>query len=75
MNGFQNATNKKEVIDFLSSVPDKNIMPYLKFQYCMNQAIEQYKKELFTYSGSTRALLLTSEVSGIFAEFTNISLT
>lgn len=50
VNEFQNATNEHEIIDFLSAGPDKNVMPYLEFQHCMNQAIEQYKEELFTYS-------------------------
>jgi DNA-binding transcriptional MocR family regulator len=50
VNEFQNATNEHETIDFLSAGPDKNVMPYLEFQHCMNQAIEQYKEELFTYS-------------------------
>ncbi|MFJ7974248.1 PLP-dependent aminotransferase family protein [Peribacillus sp. NPDC096379] len=50
VNEFQNAKNENEVIDFLSAGPDKSIMPYVEFQHCMNQAIEQYKEELFTYS-------------------------
>ncbi|MFC0274737.1 PLP-dependent aminotransferase family protein [Metabacillus herbersteinensis] len=50
VNEFQNATNENDVIDFLSAGPDKNVMPYVEFQHCMNQAIEQYKEELFTYS-------------------------
>ncbi|RAS77189.1 PLP-dependent aminotransferase family protein [Priestia endophytica] len=50
VNEFQNARNEHETIDFLSAGSDKNVMPYLEFQHCMNQAIEQYKEELFTYS-------------------------
>lgn len=50
VNEFQNVTNENDVIDFLSAGPDKNVMPYVEFQHCMNQAIEQYKEELFTYS-------------------------
>ncbi len=38
------------VIDFLSAGPDKNAMPYRDFQHCINQAIEGYKEEMFTYS-------------------------
>jgi len=38
------------VIDFLSAGPDKNAMPYRDFQHCINQAIEVYKEEMFTYS-------------------------
>ncbi len=47
---FQHEKKENEVIDFLSAGPDKNVMPYVEFQHCMNQAIEQYKEELFTYS-------------------------
>ncbi|SHF36364.1 DNA-binding transcriptional regulator, MocR family, contains an aminotransferase domain [Seinonella peptonophila] len=47
---LQNTTNENDVIDFLSAGPDKNVMPYVEFQHCINQAIEQYKEELFTYS-------------------------
>lgn len=50
VNEFHNTTNENDVIDFLSAGPDKNVMPYVEFQHCMNQAIEQYKEELFTYS-------------------------
>lgn len=38
------------VIDFLSAGPDKNAMPYRDFQHCINQAIDVYKEEMFTYS-------------------------
>ncbi|MGM9951374.1 MAG: PLP-dependent aminotransferase family protein, partial [Lysinibacillus sp.] len=44
------APDETGVIDFLSAGPDQNVMPYIDFQHCMNQAIEQYKEELFTYS-------------------------
>jgi len=47
---FQHRTHENKVIDFLSAGPDKNVMPYLEFQHCINQAIEHYKEELFTYS-------------------------
>lgn len=50
VNEFQKATEENEVIDFLSAGPDKNVMPYMEFQHCINQAIDQYKEELFTYS-------------------------
>ncbi len=50
VNEYQKATEGNEVIDFLSAGPDKNVMPYVEFQHCMNQAIDQYKEELFTYS-------------------------
>ncbi|HZH61360.1 MAG TPA: PLP-dependent aminotransferase family protein [Metabacillus sp.] len=50
VNELQKATKENEAIDFYSAGPDKNVMPYLEFQHCINQAIEQYKEELFTYS-------------------------
>ena len=50
VNQFQNPENKSHAIDFLSAGPDKSVMPYIEFQHCMNQAIDTYKEELFTYS-------------------------
>ncbi|WP_042347716.1 PLP-dependent aminotransferase family protein [Bacillus massiliigorillae] len=50
VNEFQNVTNEYDVIDFLSAGPDKNVMPIIEFQHCMNKAIEQYKEEILTYS-------------------------
>lgn len=52
VNEFQNEEKDNEVIDLLSAGPDKNVMPYIDFQHCMNQAIEHYKEELFTYSAN-----------------------
>lgn len=37
-------------IDFLAAGPDRHAMPYRDFQHCINQAIERYKEEMFTYS-------------------------
>ncbi|KOS63755.1 PLP-dependent aminotransferase family protein [Lysinibacillus sp. FJAT-14222] len=50
VNEFQNPDNKNNIIDFLSAGPDKDIMPYIDFQHCINQAIDTYKEELFTYT-------------------------
>lgn len=50
VNEFQHLDNRRATIDFLSAGPDKNIMPYIDFQHCINQAIDTYKEELFTYS-------------------------
>ncbi|MGE7090281.1 PLP-dependent aminotransferase family protein [Lysinibacillus sp. NPDC048646] len=47
---FQHSKHDNEMIDFYSAGPDINVLPYIEFQHCMNQAIEQYKEELFTYS-------------------------
>ncbi|MCJ8008785.1 PLP-dependent aminotransferase family protein [Lederbergia wuyishanensis] len=41
---------KSIIIDFLSAGPDKKIMPFRDFQHCMNQAIDIYKEEMFSYS-------------------------
>ncbi|MEI2665747.1 aminotransferase-like domain-containing protein [Rossellomorea sp. LJF3] len=38
------------VYDFLSAGPDKHAMPYLDYKHCMNQAIDRYKEDMFTYS-------------------------
>ncbi len=40
--------NKK--VDFYSAGPDREAMPYIEFQHCINQAIDIYKEELFSYS-------------------------
>lgn len=50
VNDLQPIADETDVIDFLSAGPDKNAIPYIEFQHCMNQAIEQYKEELFIYS-------------------------
>lgn len=50
VNELPNTAEKNEEIDFLSAGPDKSVLPYVEIQHCMNQAIEQYKEELFTYS-------------------------
>ncbi|MBS4203596.1 PLP-dependent aminotransferase family protein [Lederbergia citrea] len=40
--------NKK--IDFLSAGPDKQAMPFRDYQHCINQAIDLYKEDMFSYS-------------------------
>lgn len=50
-------------IDFLSAGPDKRIMPYEDFQHCINQAIDHYKEELFTYSEQQGLLSLRKELA------------
>lgn len=44
------ARTKNPMIDFLSAGPDKKSMPFRDFQHCINQAIERYKEDMFTYS-------------------------
>ncbi|XEC94266.1 PLP-dependent aminotransferase family protein [Paenibacillus tarimensis] len=41
-----------DAIDFASASPDMNVFPYLDFQHCLNQAIDTYKFNLFTYGES-----------------------
>jgi len=50
VNEFQHNKHVHEMIDFYSAGPDIHALPYIDFQHCMNQAIEQYKEELFTYT-------------------------
>jgi DNA-binding transcriptional MocR family regulator len=44
------AAEKQDVIDFEWAGPDRNAMPYRDFQHCMNEAIERYQEDMFTYS-------------------------
>ncbi|WP_134686724.1 aminotransferase-like domain-containing protein [Brevibacillus migulae] len=50
------------MIDFLSAGPDNNLIPYIEFQHCLNQAIEKYKKDIFTYSDQQGFHSLRSEI-------------
>ncbi|MFC0469097.1 PLP-dependent aminotransferase family protein [Halalkalibacter kiskunsagensis] len=63
VNEVQHAPSENDVIDFLSAGPDKKEMPYVDFQHCMNQAIEQYKEELFTYSDQQGLSSLRAQVA------------
>ncbi|WP_152401727.1 PLP-dependent aminotransferase family protein [Paenibacillus cellulositrophicus] len=38
------------IIDFQAAGPDRHAMPYRDFQHCINQAVERYKEEMFSYS-------------------------
>ncbi|QGH33761.1 aminotransferase class I/II-fold pyridoxal phosphate-dependent enzyme [Gracilibacillus salitolerans] len=49
-------------IDFLSAGPDKEAMPYKDFQHCINQAIDLYKGELFSYSHQQGLMTLRKEL-------------
>jgi DNA-binding transcriptional MocR family regulator len=40
----------QDVIDFVWAGPDRRAMPYRDFQHCMNEAIERYREDMFTYS-------------------------
>ncbi|MEK4027267.1 PLP-dependent aminotransferase family protein [Pseudobacillus sp. FSL P4-0506] len=55
-------TCNQNKIDFLSAGPDKRALPYKDVQHCMNQAIDLYKEELFTYSDEQGLLSLRQEL-------------
>ncbi|MTK11633.1 MAG: PLP-dependent aminotransferase family protein, partial [Clostridiaceae bacterium] len=38
------------IINFSEASPDRNALPYIEFQHCLNQAINIYKDSLFNYS-------------------------
>ncbi|KRE96670.1 GntR family transcriptional regulator [Paenibacillus sp. Soil766] len=40
----------QNIIDFVWAGPDRSAMPYRDFQHCMNEAIERYREDMFTYS-------------------------
>ncbi|WP_203288412.1 PLP-dependent aminotransferase family protein [Metabacillus sp. cB07] len=58
--------NQPGTIDFLSAGPDKQLLPYKEFQHCINQAIETYKEEIFTYSDQQGLLALRKELINNF---------
>lgn len=62
VNEFKNPDNNPAVIDFLSAGPDKNLIPYIEFQHCLNQAIEKYKEDIFTYSDHQGLYSLRTEI-------------
>ncbi|GGD57963.1 aminotransferase-like domain-containing protein [Paenibacillus nasutitermitis] len=43
-------TDGNNGIDFVAAGPDREVMPYRDFQHAMNQAIERYREDLFSYS-------------------------
>lgn len=56
------AKSSDNTIDFLSAGPDQTVLPYREFQHCLNQAIDQYKEELFTYSDPQGNVSLRKEL-------------
>lgn len=54
-NSLDKETNKK-LINFLSATPDAEVIPYLEFKHCVNQAIDTYKEAMFSYSSSPQGL-------------------
>ncbi|MDR6881390.1 PLP-dependent aminotransferase family protein [Bacillus sp. 3255] len=49
-NEARGGTEVQDVIDFEWAGPDRSAMPYRDFQHCMNEAIERYREDMFTYS-------------------------
>lgn len=62
VNEFKFPDDKPDVIDFISAGPDKHLLPYIEFQHCLNQAIEKYKEEIFTYSDHQGLYSLRTEI-------------
>ncbi|SFI41297.1 DNA-binding transcriptional regulator, MocR family, contains an aminotransferase domain [Paenibacillus sp. UNC496MF] len=48
--GAGDAAENQDVIDFAWAGPDRRAMPFRDFQHCMNEAIERYRENMFTYS-------------------------
>ncbi len=63
VNKLEQPTTSQYVIDFLSAGPDKTIMPYIEFQHCINQAIDIYKEELFSYSDQQGLYSLRAQIA------------
>jgi len=48
-NDLQPLVQSQEIIDFFSVAPGSETLPYKEFQHCINQAINIYKEDLFSY--------------------------
>ena len=66
VNEFKRLDEQPAVIDFLSAGPDKQLLPYIEFQHCLNQAIEKFKEEIFTYSDRQGIPSLRTEIVNNF---------
>jgi DNA-binding transcriptional MocR family regulator len=62
VNEFKLPHDQPDEIDFLSAGPDKHLLPYIDFQHCLNQAIEKFKEEIFTYSDQQGLHSLRTEI-------------
>ncbi len=49
-------------INFYSTTPDTEIIPYSEFKHCINQAIDIYKGEMFSYSSDPQGLMSLRKV-------------
>ncbi|QCR33438.1 PLP-dependent aminotransferase family protein [Lysinibacillus sp. SGAir0095] len=63
VDNYQISIHHELVIDFLSAGPDREILPYEDFQHCINQAIDHYKEQLFTYSDQQGLISLRKELT------------
>ena len=52
-----------EEIDFSSGAPDSNTLPYQDLQHCLNNAIELYKDQLFSYGDPKGLPVLIDAIS------------
>lgn len=59
---------KRMGIDFTKAHPDESMIPYRAFQHCINQAIELYQRELFSYSQSAGLPRLIHALNNHLAE-------
>lgn len=63
VDNYKTSHHAEMAIDFLSAGPDKRVMPYEDFQHCINQAIDHYKEQLFTYSDQQGLFSLRKELA------------
>ncbi|MBP3963076.1 PLP-dependent aminotransferase family protein [Paenibacillus lignilyticus] len=53
----------QDIIDFEWAGPDRSAMPYRDFQHCLNEAIERYREDMFTYSSGQGLASLRFQLS------------
>lgn len=56
-------------IDFSSVAPDSSLLPYMEFQHSLNQAIDLYKKNLFSYNAPQGLLSFRDVISKHLQEY------
>lgn len=73
---------EQKTINFYSTAPDTEIIPYSEFKHCINQAIDIYKGEMFSYSSNPQGLMSLRKVlvkhlqnNQIFTSVDNIFIT
>lgn len=71
----------EEVIDFASAAPDTQLLPYKEFQHCLEQAVDIYKENLFSYTDSQglkaliKAIVMQLQNYQIFTGTDNVFIT